>query len=685
MLRLAVLFLLGNVLPGWSFCLTLYVSPSGLAGNDGLARTQASAQRGPMSSIDNALAALRLAKARRSDGELDRIVLLPGTYPLTQAVKLTPSDSGLAANMPLVIEAEKAGSVTLSGAASLAGFQPVVGQQYVSLQTKLPKAFHTMWVNEQRATLARSPNQGAYFVGGKNVATPVPGDRFFKPKLPANVDNTKRIVLPEAAQQELSKATKQGTLDGAVLIAMHAWNSSAQSVSAFDADSGVASVSPDSWWPFLKFGPDQRFALQGLAAFLDEPGEWWRSESGELRYWPDPKQKLSLLKAMAPQLDRLVDLSGQPNNPVQHVTLKGLRFAYTDAVTSPFIDSQAALSTPAAVSMSYARHNTVEGCVFEHTGGYGLAMRQGSQSNLVKATVFRDLGAGAIRIGEPSISTNEFDLVEGNRVEDNLIEDNGKLFPGAIGIWIGQSSGNVVAHNEIRRTSYSGISVGWTWGFGPSKAQRNVIEYNFLHDIGQGQLSDLGAIYALGVSDGTAIRHNRIEDVRSYRKAGSSAWGIYLDEGASRIVVENNMVQRTTGGGLHLHYGHDNVVRNNVFANSDIAQARRSKKTDSRLVFESNLLIAGDAPLFEREWSDPDVISRNNIFVTSKPNEIRQKLSLSGLRALGLEEGSEVLNTSEVPCSAVLCRPPLARIKHTGFRVFGVQEAGVSAGVKLLH
>ena len=41
MLRLAVLFLLGNVLPGWSFCLTLYVSPSGLAGNDGLARTQA--------------------------------------------------------------------------------------------------------------------------------------------------------------------------------------------------------------------------------------------------------------------------------------------------------------------------------------------------------------------------------------------------------------------------------------------------------------------------------------------------------------------------------------------------------------------------------------------------------------------------------------------------------------------
>jgi hypothetical protein len=115
-----------------------------------------------------------------------------------------------------------------------------------------------------------------------------------------------------------------------------------------------------------------------------------------------------------------------------------------------------------------------------------------------------------------------------------------------------------------------------------------------------------------------------------------------------------------------------------VMAHSDVAQARRSKKTDSRLRFESNLLIAGDAPLFEREWSDSDVVSQNNILVTNKPADARQK------QGQGPEQGSVVLSSKDVNCSTVTCTVPNADSKRTGFKPFSVQDAGIAAGTKLL-
>jgi hypothetical protein len=62
-----------------------------------------------------------------------------------------------------------------------------------------------------------------------------------------------------------------------------------------------------------------------------------------------------------------------------------------------------------------------------------------------------------------------------------------------------QSSRNTAAHNEIRDLFYTAISVGWTWGYAPNLCDDNRIEYNHLHDIGKAMLSDMGAIYTLGL------------------------------------------------------------------------------------------------------------------------------------------------------------------------------------------
>ena len=48
-----------------------------------------------------------------------------------------------------------------------------------------------------------------------------------------------------------------------------------------------------------------------------------------------------------------------------------------------------------------------------------------------------------------------------------------------------------IAHNEIHHFRYTGISTGWTWGYGPSYVSNVTVEYNHIHDIGLGYLTNL--------------------------------------------------------------------------------------------------------------------------------------------------------------------------------------------------
>ena len=61
-------------------------------------------------------------------------------------------------------------------------------------------------------------------------------------------------------------------------------------------------------------------------------------------------------------------------------------------------------------------------------------------------------------------------------VSDNRIHDVGVVDPDADAVWVGLSSGNTIAHNEILNVYQSAIAVGWTWGYLPTAAYFNLIE-----------------------------------------------------------------------------------------------------------------------------------------------------------------------------------------------------------------
>jgi len=90
-------------------------------------------------------------------------------------------------------------------------------------------------------------------------------------------------------------------------------------------------------------------------------------------------------------------------------------------------------------------------------------------------------------------------------VENNLIAGGGYINFSANGVWAGIVKGLVVRHNEIRDFPYSGIAVGWCWGYAPTSCAGNRIEFNHIHHVME-LIQDGGGIYTLGQQPGTVIR-----------------------------------------------------------------------------------------------------------------------------------------------------------------------------------
>jgi hypothetical protein len=239
-----------------------------------------------------------------------------------------------------------------------------------------------------------------------------------------------------------------------------------------------------------------------------------------------------------------------------------------------------------------------------------------------------DLGAGGIRIGEPSKEDEPFDGNSGQVVTDNHIHRLGRVYPPAIGVLILQSGANRIAHNHIHDLYYTAVSVGWNWGYQETPCHDNLVEFNHLHDIGQSMLSDMGAVYTLGIQHGTVIRNNLIHDVTSFTYGG---WGLYPDEGTTDTVWENNIVYRTKSAGFHQHYGRENIVRNNIFAFGKEHQLMRTRdEQHTSFILTNNIVYFDSGELLGSSWKNDWFVIDGNDYFDARPGATPDSMKFSG-------------------------------------------------------
>jgi hypothetical protein len=101
------------------------------------------------------------------------------------------------------------------------------------------------------------------------------------------------------------------------------------------------------------------------------------------------------------------------------------------------------------------------------------------------------------------------------------------------------------------------------WSPVPTPCRANTIEGNHIHHIMQ-ILSDGGGIYMLGLQPGSKIRNNHIHDVHINAGRAESN-GMFLDEGITDVIVENNLVYNIAKSPLRFHKATKNLVKNNYF------------------------------------------------------------------------------------------------------------------------
>jgi hypothetical protein len=265
-------------------------------------------------------------------------------------------------------------------------------------------------------------------------------------------------------------------------------------------------------------------------------------------------------------------------------------------------DSQGSSEVTAAVNLIGAKDCCFVNCTFSNLGTFGLEMKAGCSDNLITNCKFIHLAAGGIRINGGGAGSNPLTHTKNNTILRNEIAHYGELYPSAVGIIVQHSYGNLIRHNNIRHGYYTGISLGWVWGYSRSISQNNIVADNHIHHLGQGLLSDMGGVYTLGLSYGTKIVNNLIHDIDANKYGG---WGIYNDEGSTGILVEKNIVYNTKFAAYDMHYGKEITVRNNIFALGKIDQINRTRgENHTSLYFENNIIYWKEGTLFSGDWKD---------------------------------------------------------------------------------
>jgi hypothetical protein len=606
---------------------------------------------GPFASVARARDAVRALLQSRKEPRPVHVVLRGSTYYLDRPIEFGPADSGME-RAPVVYRAAEGERVVLSGGRRIENGRPskLGGMQTWTLDLPDVKSgtwrFRQLFVNGERRPRTRLPKEGEYRIESLPGYT---GD-FLRSPTRQFVHAPGDIVPTWTNLQDVEIVGITRWLDNRLPI--ESVNAQTRTVT-FDRPSLFALLSGDAPGPYW---------VENVFEALDTPGQWYLDRPrGVLHYLPRPGEALASAEIIASRLTQVIRVVGRADAPVHDIRLEGLVLAHTEwQPPADYASSlQAGIEVPGALLFDYAERCAFTDGGIEHIGNYGVEVNVGCADIEIAQNRITDIGAGGVRIGHffSWETDGSGQMTERGKqrkaamprgphsrritVADNEIAHCGRFTPEAVGVFVGDNADNRIVRNHIHDLFYSGISVGSVQDFGPAEARGNTIEYNHVHDLGQGMLSDLAGIYTCS-TPGSRIAHNVVHDV-SRRDYGG--WGIYTDEGSHDLLIRKNLVYRCQDGGLFVHHSRDITVENNIFALHRIAQLDRGGVGGFELRFEKNLVYHREGTAIgdyggERWGRDVCAFDRNLYWNASGAPVVFSGKGLAAWQAIGQDRDS---------------------------------------------
>ncbi|MCX7705138.1 MAG: right-handed parallel beta-helix repeat-containing protein [bacterium] len=624
---------------------------------------------GPLASIEAARDRIRKLRII-GFGEKVNVLIRGGRYQISQPVVFSPQDSNVFyskyGNEEVIFDCGK----------KITGWKKTTVNGVTAFVVEIPEVKQGKWYFRQ------------LFVNGKRKQRPtLPESGFFTIKdVPEKEKKTGLFDGSNCFYSKQGDIKSWKNLEDIEIVIFHKWIEERMPVNRFDEKTGLIVSSKTS---VMNIEEGTRYRVENVFEELKKPGQWYLDrQQGLLYYIPEKEETIDSLEIFASVSVQAIRVEGIPekNQFVENLNFKGITIEHADWI-HPYNEKasceQAAHGVPGIMFFMGAKNCSIEDCEIRHCGFYGIEISDGCSEIKITGNKIWDMGAGGIKINGGDALSCPCTRTYSIRISENHIHDCGNVFYSAVGILSRHAANVIISNNHIHDLYYSGISCGWVWGYAENVSKNNIIENNLIHDIGKGILSDMGGIYTLGVQPGTVIRGNTIYNIEM---AEYGAWCIYLDEGSSHIIVENNLCAFTNSTVFHQHYGRENIIRNNIFAFGKEGIIGFSRKENhNSFTLERNILLSDGKPFFVFGYGCENaegIISDINLFwdVSGKQNEWgiimrhNKKLSFEDAKSEDFDLHSIFANPEFVdPLNLDFTLKTEKTIKSIGFKIFPIK------------
>ena len=244
-------------------------------------------------------------------------------------------------------------------------------------------------------------------------------------------------------------------------------------------------------------------------------------------------------------------------------TTYGAAFNQTDELRRGTASGYSQHLMHAQIVVNFADGLVFDGCEFADLGSSAMYMVEGVTNSKVINCDFHDISGGGISVSNYLHNSTYSGSGRCKNIEigNNIFRRIAQEFMNLPAVATYYADSVNIHHNDIRHLPYSGICLGWGWGYyEPSDTGNHLISYNKINEVCQ-VLDDGAQIYTLSDQKNSQINDNYLIDPGNYRRGG-----VYFDEGSGYLSMCDNVIEDADGSNDYWLFARRYVNLNDNYA-----------------------------------------------------------------------------------------------------------------------